>query len=147
MNTSTLPEEISPIRPRLRRLFLRRGMEACYDLTAWTAEKGVLPYHVISNVLPVQWDTDFSQSPEALAQGNDMPERDEQFLAPPVSHFFWRNGENGGWLRAFEDTPEPFDVLDFAGNSCNRDPIEGYHWSAVRPRQVQILWKLREQVI
>ena len=107
----------------------------------WATEKGVLPDHVIQNVLPVQWDTDFSQSPEALAPGNDMPERDQQFLAPPVSHLFWRNEEGGGWLRASEDTPEPFDVLDYAGNGCSRDPIEGYHWSTERPRQVQLLWK------
>jgi FlaA1/EpsC-like NDP-sugar epimerase len=37
VNTSTLPDAISPIRPRLRRLALRRGLEAGYDLTSWTA--------------------------------------------------------------------------------------------------------------
>ncbi|HEY3981744.1 MAG TPA: polysaccharide biosynthesis protein, partial [Streptosporangiaceae bacterium] len=37
MNTSTLPDAVSPIRPRIRRLALRRGLEAGYDLTSWTA--------------------------------------------------------------------------------------------------------------
>ena len=37
MSTSALPGDIPPNRPRLRRLAMRRGLEAAYDVTAWTA--------------------------------------------------------------------------------------------------------------
>jgi hypothetical protein len=108
----------------------------------WTEETGALPSQIVTNLLPVQWRDDISQSAGALAAGNDMPERDPQFFAAPVSYLFWYECEDGGRLRTCEETSEPFEVLDHTGSKCTRDLEDEYHWLGPRPRQVRLIWQV-----
>ncbi len=105
----------------------------------WRSAKGVAPERVVTNLLPLQWDTDFSQQPESLAPGSEMPNREMQYFAAPVAYFFWMVEEGGNWLRTPE-VLEQFDLLDDIAGVCNGDAAKGYRWQGSRPRQVQVRW-------
>lgn len=111
----------------------------------WEAGRGVPPDHVVTNVLPLQWETDFSQTPGSLEAGEDMPDPELRYSAAPVAYFFWMVEENVGWLRVIEEFTESVDVLDENGRPCHRDSIRGFQWLGTQPRQVQLRWLVDEQ--
>jgi hypothetical protein len=94
----------------------------------------------VTNLLPLQWETDFSQDQGLLSTGSEMPEPEMQYSAAPVAYFIWIVEEEIGRLWTIEEITESFDLLDAAGNVCNRDPIKGFPWPGTRPRQVQLRW-------
>jgi hypothetical protein len=53
----------------------------------WRAAKGVLQHQIVTNVLPLQWEDDVSQSGAALAAGSDMADREAQFFCNGSSSF------------------------------------------------------------
>jgi hypothetical protein len=106
----------------------------------WQCAKGVPPESVVTNLLPLQWDTDFGQEPGALAAGSDMPDPEVLYRAAPAAYFFWITEEGTNWLRTAEAIPEPFELVDDAGDACPRDLIKGFSWRRSRPRQVQVRW-------
>lgn len=110
----------------------------------WVPAKSVPPERVLTNLLPVQWDTDFGLSPAALASGVDMPEPQVQYSAAPVAYLVWTVATPDCWLRA-DEMPEAFEVLDVDGLPCPRDPVNGFAWSGTRPRQVQVRWHADQQ--
>lgn len=53
---------------------------------------GVDAGKVITNLLPVQWDTEITTA-DALKSGPGKEEQREAFFAPPVAHLFWDDGD------------------------------------------------------
>jgi len=106
----------------------------------WSPAKGVPPETVLTNLLPLQWETDFSQTPGLLAAGSDMPDPEVQYSAAPVAYFFWIFEQDISWLRTGEEITESFELLDGDGAPCLRDPIKGFPWRGPRPQLVQLRW-------
>ena len=102
--------------------------------------EGYPPECVVTNVLPLQWDTDFSQAPAALAAGADMPEPQLQYSGAPVAYLMWTAGGGASWLRAGAAVG-PFEVLGTDGLARPYDPATGFEWSGPMPRQVQVRWR------
>lgn len=119
---------------------LEVGVMVTPDSLRWEAGKGIPPEFVVTNLLPLQWETDFGENPGSLAPGNDMPDPEVLYSAPPVAYFFWLADDGLSWLRTAEEIAEPFDLLDDAGGACQRNPLKGYPWQGQRPLQVQVRW-------
>lgn len=119
---------------------LEAGVVFTPESLRWKPAKGIPPESVLTNLLPVQWETDFSQNPGALVAGSDMPDPETQYSAAPVAYFLWIVEEDIGWLRTAEEITESFDLLDEAQRVCERNPIRGFPWLGTRPRQVRVRW-------
>ena len=124
---------------------LEAGVVFAPDSLRWYPAKNEPPEQVLTNLLPLQWDEDFSQIPEVLAAGSDMPDPEVQYTAAPVAYFFWTTDATSGWLQTFQDEDSSFDVLDEAGQPCPRDHSRGFPWRGTRPRQVRVRWRSDEQ--
>lgn len=124
---------------------LEVGVVFAPDSLHWYAAKGVEPQCVLTNLLPLQWEIDFGKDQGTLAAGSDMPDPELHYSAAPVAYFFWIVEGAGGWLRASEELPESVDVLNTSGHACQRDAAKGFQWIGVRPRQVQVRWRVEEQ--
>jgi hypothetical protein len=111
----------------------------------WFDGRGVVPEEVVTNVLPLQWEIDFSEDQGALAAGSDMPDPEVHFTAAPVAYLLWMAEGTCGWLRTAEELAESVDVLDATGSTCLLDPAKGLQWIGARPRQVQVRWRVAEQ--
>jgi hypothetical protein len=119
---------------------LEAGVVITPESLRWSPAKGIPPECIVTNLLPLQWDTDFSKNQESLATGTEMPEPEVQYSAAPVAYFFWIVVDEIGRLQTREEIEGSFDLLDPAGNVCQRDPFKGFPWPGTRPRQVQVRW-------
>lgn len=119
---------------------LEAGVVIAPESLRWQSAKGAPPDSVVTNLLPLQWDTDFTNESGSLAPGSDMPDPEVLYSAAPVAYFFWITEEDANWLRTPEDFLEPFDLLDDVGGVCHRDLGKGFPWQGSRPRQVQVRW-------
>lgn len=122
---------------------LEAGILFAPESLHWETGRGVPPDHVVTNVLPLQWESDFCQSPGSLDVGNDMPEPELRYSAAPAAYLFWVVEENVGWLRVVDGVTESFDVLAESGLACPQDSVQGFQWpgtSPRQPRQVQLRW-------
>jgi hypothetical protein len=119
---------------------LEAGVVITPESLRWSPAKGIPPECIVTNLLPLQWDTDFSENQESLATGTEMPEPEVQYSAAPVAYFFWIVVDEIGRLQTREEIEESFDLLDPAGSVCQRDPFKGFPWPGTRPRQVQVRW-------
>ena len=124
---------------------LEAGVVFTPESLRWSPAKGIPPESVLTNLLPLQWETDFSQNPGALVAGSDMPDPETQYSAAPVAYFFWIVEEDIGWLRTSEEITESFDLLDDADSVCHRDPSRASRGRGQRPRQVQLRWRVGGQ--
>ena len=124
---------------------LEAGILFVPESLKWEAGRGVPPDHVVTNVFPLQWETDFSQTPGSLNAGEDMPDPELRYSAAPVAYFFWMVEENVGWLRVIEEFTELVDVLDGNGRPCHRDSVRGFQWLGTQPRQVLLRWSADER--
>jgi hypothetical protein len=124
---------------------LEAGVVFAPDSLKWRPAKGIPPESVLTNLLPLQWDTDFSQRPEDLEAGSDMPDPETQFSAAPVAYFFWIVEDEIAWLGTSEDITEPFDLLDDAEHVCPPNQSKGFQWPGTRPRQVRVRWSVGAQ--
>src|SRR5205823_3208678 len=100
-------------------------------------------YRVVTNVLPIQRDEEYGESPGQLRAGSDMPEREATFFSAPIAYLTWsaKEGTNqGGWLTPPNQGAEPFDVIDRAGVVCPRDEEQRICWPDEQPRQVLLRW-------
>ncbi|MDH4099094.1 MAG: hypothetical protein OEV28_00790 [Nitrospirota bacterium] len=112
----------------------------------WRDGRGVKSECVITNLLPVQWETDVSDLPESLDKGADMPERDCQFVAAPVAWLYWNENADKRWLTAADDATVPFEVLDDGGEPCYSDGKRRFLWVGNRPRFVRLRWDVGGQM-
>jgi hypothetical protein len=124
---------------------LEAGVVFAPDLLKWRTAKGIPPESILTNLLPLQWETDFNQRPEALEAGSDMPAPETQYSAAPVAYFFWIVEDDIHWLRTSEEIAAPFDLLDAAENVCPRNQTKGFQWPGTRPRQVRVRWSVGAQ--
>jgi hypothetical protein len=119
---------------------LEAGVVITPESLRWSAAQGIPPESVLTNLLPLQWESDFSQAPGLLAAGSEMPDPEVQFSAAPVAYFFLIFEQDISWLRTGEGITESFDLLDGDGSTCLRDPIKGFPWRGPRPQLVQLRW-------
>ncbi len=124
---------------------LEAGVVFAPESLRWHPARGVSPECVVTNVLPLQWESDFGQDPGSLAAGSDMPDPETRYSAAPVAYLYWKVEENISWLRTSEEVTESFDLLNEASQACHRDPIKGFQWLETRPRQVQVRWRVDEE--
>lgn len=117
---------------------LEAGVLFVPDAVAWYAESGIDEHSVISNLLPIQWDTKHSGD-EALGIGEDFLERPVAYVACPIAWLTWQDTSAGGELAPPAATDLVFDVLDIARNPCPRDGSR-FRWSGSRPREVIVRW-------
>lgn len=106
----------------------------------WEYHKGLSPEQLITNLLPVQWETKF-ESHEKLSAGSDMPEREVQFVAAPIAWLFWCEDMGIGLLKVPDWTTESFEILNEAGEPCPSDEEGRFLWSDNRPRQARLRWE------
>ncbi len=97
------------------------------------------PATLVTNLLPLQWDDEFSADAPPAA-GTDMPEPGEAHVAPPVAWLVWAAREADGLLQVEGPLPDGLAVLDTAGTHCPRTD-DGFVWLAPRPRQVRLRWQ------
>jgi hypothetical protein len=86
---------------------LEAGVVFAADSLRWHPAKGIPPESVLTNLLPLQWDTDFSQRPGDLEAGSDMTDPETQYSAAPVAYFFWIVEDEISWLRTSEEITDP----------------------------------------
>jgi len=91
-------------------------------------------------VLPIQQKTDFKDAGIELMAGDEMPDADIQFIAPPISFLVWTTFEPGGWLTSLDEITGAFAVLDESGLPCQYDEQHGFRWLGGMPREARIQW-------
>lgn len=103
-------------------------------------EKGIDLDKVVGNCLPVQWETEVEDL-TSLSAGAEMPERLEDFVAPPIAWLEWSSTDcpAGGWLCVPQNQGETgFEVL-CADKACALQDGR-FVWPDGQPRQVDIRW-------
>jgi hypothetical protein len=107
----------------------------------WKQVKGLEPWKVVTNVLPVQWETDVSSLHDSMSEGSDMPDRDNEFIAAPIAWLLWCEDAGSSWLKALgEEAAAPFEILNEVGEVCAPDGEGRFPWHGNRPRQVRLRW-------
>lgn len=91
-------------------------------------------------VLPIQQITDFKDAGLELIPGDEMPDTDIQFIAPPISFLVWTTHEPGGWLTSDDVKTESIAVLDESRSPCPYDAQQGFRWVGGMPREVRVQW-------
>ncbi|MCA9090417.1 MAG: hypothetical protein KDA90_17490 [Planctomycetaceae bacterium] len=124
---------------------LEAGVMFAPESLKWFPAKNEPARDVVTNVLPIQWDQDFDEIPDALVAGGDMPESDSRYSAAPVAYLYWVDEGHGGWLQVGDESPGSFDVLDGNGEACFRDHVKGFSWFGKRPREVRVRWRDEDQ--
>jgi hypothetical protein len=66
---------------------------------------------IVTTLLPIQWNEEI-QSDNVLAAGGDMPERTDQYLAPPIAWLEWYGEGSSGEIRVPDNNTYGFDILD-----------------------------------
>lgn len=107
--------------------------------TYWIAKRGIPIEQVITQRLPIQWETEI-ESAEHLDAGNDMPDRNAEFLAAPIGWMLWREDGHARSLHATESATCPIDVLYDADRACTEITKGVFAWPRNRPREVRIRW-------
>ncbi len=127
------------------------GFARRMSANAGNLEAGVLLHHEslaladLPRLLPIHepGDDDDDQSPENLAPGEGMPDRDDVFVAPPVPWLCWQSDGAAGKLSlppGSADYHERIEILDSVGEPCERT-TSGYRWSELdQPREVRVRW-------
>ncbi|NJR72345.1 MAG: hypothetical protein HC782_04840 [Gammaproteobacteria bacterium] len=114
----------------------------------WEKDKKTTKNQVVTNLLPIQWDTQINAQAE-MSVGGSMELREELFIAPPISWLEWHDDSSVKELRTNDlNVAKAADVkvLDPNGASCQ--PSEtGFLWPAEQPREVSIRWKMGDQSI
>lgn len=114
----------------------------------WEEEQGIEAWQVVTNLLPIQWDEDFDDSPNQLQPGAGMEPRGPSYIAPPVAWLNWWEDAKGNELRVPEpvsdDFPSNFVVLDSTGSECQRSD-SGFQWCNLQPRQVRCRWRAGDE--
>ena len=125
---------------------LEAGVVFAPESLQWCAAKGIEPDCLVTNMLPVQWETEVAQIPGALLAGSDMPDPETCYVAPPVAYLTWAVEDERSWLLTSDDSKDAvFDVLNESGQACHRDGVKGFQWQGKKPRQVRVHWRTDDQ--
>ncbi|WP_297576355.1 hypothetical protein [uncultured Deefgea sp.] len=123
---------------------LEAGMLLSSERLYWSAEGDVSAAQIITNRLPVQWDTEISAFGQLLA-GEAMPEHNDGPLAAPLAWLNWKMTEEGNSLCAPEQTEVQITLLDANGEACPLSHPGVWHWPSQAPRMVTIQWSVANQ--
>lgn len=120
---------------------LEAGVIFTPENLVWESSKEVDPASVVTNMLPMQWDSDISPADKTIQAGGDMPERNKQFVAPPVAWLTWtaHTDGSGGILKPPNNAP--FEVLLTNNQACVCNEQHEFIWPGPRPRQVTVRWQ------
>lgn len=118
---------------------LEAGVIFAPDNLQWYPQARIDPRTLVTNLLPIQWDTELSRG-TSLAAGADMPEQGASFVAPPIAWLAWLEADTGGYLQSSQVLPEDLCVLNEAGNPCAKRQ-NGFWWPECKPRQVRVRWQ------
>ncbi len=118
---------------------LEAGVIFAPDNLQWYPQARIDPRTLVTNLLPIQWDTELSRG-TSLAAGADMPEQGVSFVAPPIAWLAWLDADTGGYLQSSQVLPEDLCVLNEAGNPCAKRQ-KGFWWPECKPRQVRVRWQ------
>lgn len=105
----------------------------------WYANKTTSRDHVITNLLPIQWDYAIEDA-ASLSMGSKREEREECFVAAPIAWLEWHVLDVGFELRADDGGRDAIDVLDSSGKACPRT-CTGFRWCEAQPREVAVRWQ------
>ena len=122
---------------------LEAGVIFAPDNLQWYPQPRIDPRILVTNLLPIQWDTELSRG-TSLAAGADMPEQGTPFVAPPIAWLTWLEADTGGYLEGSQVLPEDLCVLDGAGDPCTKHQ-KGFWWQECKPRQVRVRWQDEDQ--
>jgi hypothetical protein len=107
----------------------------------WSPGKRIPDEALVTNLLPLQWESDVGEDQVPLEAGGDMPPHQTRFAVGPVACLFWRDVQTGQWLwPGTTDSSVMYEVLDDSGLTCRWDPPGGFEWHGPRPRQVRLRW-------
>ena len=108
----------------------------------WKQQRDINQSQVVMNVLPIQKETDVDNLQNKLSAGNDMQERDIQFIAAPIAWLLLGSESGSYWLMDSDGSEPTYEILDESGQPCVYDQ-EGkkFKWIGNCPRQVQLRWK------
>lgn len=104
----------------------------------WCGGKSVPADNIVTNVLPIQWESAFTAE-DKLSPGPEWSPPETLFVAPPVSHFNWHPCNDGGELQVSSIATAEIDVFLPSGETCERTAT-GYRWLDRQPRSVRIAW-------
>ena len=107
----------------------------------WEPERGLEPHQLVTNLLPVQWDTDVSDPTISISPGSEMLERQSNYTAPPVAWLNWCINQESTYLNTPEGATGPFEVLDQDDRICCVDAGGNFLWPWKRPLYVILIWQ------
>jgi len=116
---------------------LEAGVVFASDDLCRRETKGTAPGRVVTNLLPIQWDHE-SQL-DHLVAGADMPERNAEFVAPPVPYLSWRIELDEKGVLILPMQAPSVEVLDLQGEPCTKR-LDAFLWPEHRPRQAVVRW-------
>jgi hypothetical protein len=106
----------------------------------WAFEKGMDPDKLVTNLLPIHWDSTLSaQQPPTAGKG--MDEHGDQYIAAPVAWLCWREDKADRYLQSPVGGTVEFAVMDDTGAAQSADNQGRVLWSRERPREVTLAWK------
>lgn len=93
----------------------------------------------IRHVLPIDWKA-VVRNVTDLRPGDPLPDREDPFLAAPISYLLWEPLDEGGALvaEAVSDR-KAVDVLDASGSPCPREAGR-FLWAGARPVHAIVRW-------
>jgi hypothetical protein len=123
---------------------LEAGVVFGCDGFYWHAENSPSEYQAITHVLPIKWEKEF-EADERLKAGDDMEEREEQFMAPRIPYVLWLDDSDTRTLQLPEDCQHFSTEIELLHPNSDQSPCKlgesGYIWDGDRPRLVKIRWK------
>lgn len=116
------------------------GCEGFY----WHAESSPSAYQAITHVLPIEWDKSF-EADDRLKAGDDMDEREVQFMAPRIPYILWLDDSDTRTLQLPGHCQHFSTEIELLNPNADQTPCKlgdsGYIWEGDRPRLVKIRWK------
>lgn len=123
---------------------LEAGVVFGCDGFYWHAESSPSKYQAITHVLPIKWDNTF-EADDRLKAGNDMEEREEQFMAQRIPYVLWLDDSGTRTLQLPEHCQHFSTEIELLNPNSDQSPCKlgesGYIWEGDRPRLVKIRWK------
>lgn len=106
----------------------------------WKGGRRIKPEHVVTNLLPIQWDTSFENG-EGLSAGDAWEREQPSHFAPPVAWLVWHEGDGSAELHLPDDASDtpPFVILNDA-EKVQRNG-KAYPWTGPQPQQVRWCWQ------
>jgi len=117
---------------------LEAGVIMAADGLSWESAGTKSRLTPVGHVLPVDWDahiTDLS----ALTAGDGPPDRDTQFIAPPVSHLVWAPDKTGNYLAVPPGEDAAGIVVLGQSNQAPTQNASGqFRWDGEQPAHVGV---------